>query len=107
SMPAGIELAGVLNGDIEIRSAFKNPYIQSDIEAKGIEFNKTPVGDMILKADLDQSTQLVNLAAELKNQGKQSLFVNGTYDALNKENSLDLAMRLNDSELIIFQPFLR
>src|SRR5690606_34972995 len=54
SMPAGIELAGVLNGDIEIRSAFKNPYIQSDIEAKGIEFNKTPVGDMILKADLDQ-----------------------------------------------------
>jgi len=107
SKPAGIELAGVLNGDIDIRSFFKNPYVQSDIEAKGIEFNHTPVGDLVLKADLDQSTQLVNLAAEIKNQGRQSLFVNGTYNALDKENSLDLAMRLNDSQLIIFQPFLR
>ena len=107
SLSAGIELAGLMNGNVEIRSILKNPFIQSDIQAKGIQYNQTAIGDLVLKADLDQTTKLVNLAAEIKNEGQQSLFVRGTYNALLEENSLKLAMRLNDSELILFEPFLR
>jgi len=107
SQPAGIEMAGLMNGEVEVRSLLKNPFIQSDITAKGIEYNQTAIGDLVLKADLDQTSKLVNLIAEIRNEGTQSLFVKGTYNAVQEENSLKLAMRLNDSEIILFEPFLR
>src|SRR5690606_985963 len=107
SKSAGIEIEGLMNGNIEIRSLLKNPFIQSDITARGIKYNQTSIGDLVLKADLDRTTNLVNLEADIKNGNQQSLYVKGTYSAVQKENSLDLTMRLNDSQLILFQPFLR
>ncbi|TCK83264.1 uncharacterized protein DUF490 [Albibacterium bauzanense] len=107
SRTAGIELNGLMEGDIEIRSLLKNPFIQSDISAQGIEYNQVMIGDLTLKADLDRSTQLVNLEAEVNNDGDQSLFVEGTYNAVQEDNSLDLTVRLNDSQLVLFAPFLK
>src|SRR5690606_35245763 len=40
-------------------------------------------------------------------QGEQSLFVEGTYNAVQEDNSLDLAVRLNESQLVLFAPFLK
>ncbi len=107
SRTAGIELNGLMEGDIEIRSLLKNPFIQSDIRAQGIEYNQVMIGDLTLKADLDRSTQLVNLEAEVNNEGDQSLFVEGTYNAVQEDNSLDLTVRLNDSQLVLFAPSLK
>lgn len=104
---AGIELAGVMNGDVDVKSVLKNPYVQTNIHADGIKYNNTAIGDLVLVAGLDQASRLVNMEAEIKNEGRQSLAVDGTYNAMDKENALDLTMRLNDSQLILFEPFLK
>src|SRR5690606_5017851 len=107
SKSAGIEMSGLMNGDFEIRSLLKHLFIQSDIQAKGIQFNQTAIGDLSLKAGFDQTSKLVNLTAEVKNKGRRSFFVNGTYNAMLEENNLDLELRLNNSPIILFQPFLQ
>src|SRR5690606_10641152 len=73
SKTVGIELTGLMEGDIEVRSLLKNPFIQSHISAKSIEYNQVMIGDLVLKADLDQNTRLVNLEAEVNNEEQQSL----------------------------------
>ncbi|HUH20139.1 translocation/assembly module TamB domain-containing protein [Albibacterium sp.] len=107
SKTVGIELEGLMEGDIEIRSLLKNPFIQSDINAQRIEYNKVMIGDLVLNADYDRSSKLVNLEAEINNEGIQSLFVEGTYNAIQEDNSLDLKVKLSDSQLVLFTPFLR
>src|SRR5690606_10233550 len=104
---AGIHLDGLLNGNVEVKSLLKNPFIQSDIKVTDIEFNNILVGDMDLKADLDQTTKLVNLAVEIESGGRRSLSVEGTYNVLSEGNSLNLNMKLDENQLVLFQPFVR
>ncbi len=104
---AGIELAGLMNGSVEVRSAFQRPFIQSNITANDITYNQIGIGDLNLAADFDQTSRLVNMEASIDHLGQQTLLVEGTYNAMDEENSLDLEMRLNESQLVVFSPFLR
>lgn len=102
----GVELSGEMNGVMEIRSILKHPYVQSDIQTTDMYYNETLIGDMDLQAALDQTTKLVNLTAEITKQGRPTLQLDGTYDASLKEDNLDLRLKMQDNELIVFQPFL-
>jgi len=104
---AGIELVGLMNGAVEIRSAFERPFIQSNITASDIIYNQIAIGDLNLAADFDQTTRLVSMEASLDHQGRQTLLAEGTYNAMDEEDPLNLGMRLNESQLVVFSPFLR
>ena len=102
----GIELKGELNGEMAIRSLLHNPYIQSDIITSDMYYNNTLIGDMDLQAGLDQNTKLVHVKAEITKQDVPTLQLEGTYDASRRDNNLDIELRMQNNELVIFQPFL-
>lgn len=105
--PLGIELAGKLNGDFQVYSLLKNPYVSADISSSDIFYNNREIGDMVFKAQMDPVTDLVGLNMEITRQDVKTLKVTGKYDAKARENSLDLKAKLDDSEIVLFEPFLK
>ena len=104
--PSGIELQGILNGQMTISSLLKNPYFIADIGTHDIRYNDIDVGDLVLQADFDQHTQLVNVNMEVKNRGVNTIIATGTYNA-SAVNKLDMLVKLNQTELLLFQPLLK
>ncbi len=107
TVPLGIELSGLMNGEVQIKALLDRPYVQSDLQAQEIVFNQTTIGDMTLDAELDPETRLVKVAMEIEDGGVESLTVNGTYNASDEVSPLDLQAHMDENPLVIFGPFLR
>ncbi|QNL50531.1 translocation/assembly module TamB domain-containing protein [Olivibacter sp. SDN3] len=105
--PLGINLQGKLNGDFQLVSVFKNPYISADVNSSDIVYNDRGIGDMTLLAEMDPATNLVGLDMKIQYQGAETLKIKGSYDAVAQENSLKLNAALEDSEIVLFEPFLK
>ncbi len=105
--PLGIELEGKLNGNFQLFSLLKNPYISADINSSDIYYNGREIGDMTLTAKMDPASDLVGMNMEVNRQGTKTLRITGSYDAKASENSLDLIANLEDSEIVLFEPFLK
>lgn len=105
--PLGINLQGKLNGDFQLVSVFRNPYISADINSSGIVYNDREIGDMTLVAEMDPTTNLLGLDMKIQYEGAQTLKIEGSYDAIAEENSLRLRAALEDSEIVLFEPFLK
>jgi len=106
TLPAGIHLNGVLNGHMEIVSVLKNPYLSADITATDVYVNHTEIGDMVLQADFDRVRELVNVKMETIRDGMTTLTATGTYDATTPTDPLAIHANMNQTELVLFQPFL-
>lgn len=107
TVPLGIDLAGMMNGEVQIRSLLEQPFIQSDIRADDIVYNETAIGDMTVGAALDPETRVVRVKVDIQDGGVESLTLNGVYDASNEESPLNLQAHMDENPLIIFSPFLR
>ncbi|SKB77427.1 Family of unknown function [Parapedobacter luteus] len=106
TLPSGIELEGILNGRMDVSSVLKNPYALADMEARSVHFNRTALGDVLLQADFDRTTELVNVRLEVVNGQVNTLSATGTYNAAAATDKLNVKATLNQSELVVFQPFL-
>ncbi len=106
TQPSGVKLRGVLDGRMDVSSVLKNPYLLADIAAKTVYVNETEIGDISLQADFDRVSELVNVAVETNRSGTKTMVATGTYDVAAEANKLNIAAHLNQSELILFQPFL-
>lgn len=105
--PLGIDLQGKLNGDFHVFSLLKNPYVSADIHSSDIYYNDREIGDMTLFAKMDPVTDLVGVNMEITRQDTKTLKITGSYNAKAQENSLNLNAALEDSEIVLFEPFLR
>lgn len=105
--PLGIELDGVLNGDIKLNSAFKRPYLSANISTSPLVYNQIPIGQLVLLADFNPQTQIANLDLQLLDDQKRGLTLQGTYHTQNGEDGINLRGHLRQAELILLQPFLR
>ncbi|WP_257668657.1 translocation/assembly module TamB domain-containing protein [Parapedobacter tibetensis] len=106
TQPSGIGLRGMLNGRMDVSSVLKTPYAIADIEAEDVHLNNTEIGDMLLQADFDRPSRLVNVKLEVARGDVKTIMATGTYNATAETDKLNMEAKLNRSELIIFQPFL-
>lgn len=105
--PLGVDLEGKLNGNFQLFSLLKNPYVSADINSSDIYYNGREIGDMTLTAKMDPVSDLVGLNMEINRQETKTLRITGSYDAKATRNSLDLTAALEDSEIVLFEPFLK
>jgi len=105
--PLGIRLDGELNGDIELHSAFKKPYLSANVQTSPLVYNQIPIGQLRLLADFDPETKQANLDLQLLDDLNKGLKLNGTYQIAGVDQELNLKGSLNQMELILFQPFVR
>ena len=107
SQASGISLKGELNGNAKLSSIGKTPKIEADIKVDSLNFNNVAIGDLTMNAELDNSTRLINVKIDIINQGQKTLNVEGTYNANADKNNLDMNVKMNNNEVIIFEPFIK
>ena len=105
--PLGIELKGFLSGDIEINSLFKKPFASSNITTTPIIYNGFPIGQLNLKADFDPEIGAANIDLALLDDQRRGVNLQGNYNFYNENEPLNLSGRLNEANLMLFQPFLK
>ncbi|MGH2623884.1 MAG: translocation/assembly module TamB domain-containing protein, partial [Sphingobacterium sp.] len=105
--PLGIEVLGELNGKIDIYSAFKKPYLSADISTTPLVYNQIPIGHLKLVADFDPESKIANLDIQLIDDIRRGLTLAGTYQLIGDSQNINLKGKLNNAELIIFQPFIK
>ncbi|MGV3509539.1 MAG: translocation/assembly module TamB domain-containing protein, partial [Sphingobacteriaceae bacterium] len=103
----GVTLAGELNGNIILSSVTKTPKLESDLVIDSLVMNNIPIGEMTLVANMDNSTKLVDMVLNIQKNGKETMNIAGNYNANSNQNTLNLDLVMDDSELVIFQPFIK
>lgn len=103
----GIKLEGLLNGDFELASLLSTPYMIGNIKANDVIYNGREIGEVTVKANMDSEIHMVDLDVDISRRGLQTLKLTGTYDIKSETDNLDLSARLQGSDLVIFEPFLK
>jgi hypothetical protein len=101
----GIKLTGVLNGNAVLNAITDHPGVESDLRADSITINKTAIGNLKLSAQLDNANKVALVNLNLLNKGLETLNLNGKYYLASEDNKLDFHIKMNQTEAIIFDPF--
>ncbi|MBC8054299.1 MAG: translocation/assembly module TamB [Sphingobacteriaceae bacterium] len=103
-----ITLGGELNGNIILSSVTtKTPKLESDLIVDSLVMNNIPIGELTLVANMDNRTKLVDMVLNIQKNGKETMNIYGDYNANSDKNTLNLRMKMDESELVIFQPFMK
>jgi hypothetical protein len=105
---ANVSLTGILKGDVFITGVTKNPGVDAHLGIDSLRLNKTLVGNVKIESSLDNDRKQANVKLNILNRGLETLNIGGTY-ALGKENAdkLDVDIKMNQSEAIILEPFVK
>ncbi len=105
---AGIQLKGSLNGDINITSLLKSPGVAASLGIDSLMMNKTLVGDVKIESDLGNDRKQANVKVNVNNHGLETVNIAGLYQiGKGKEDNLDFDVKMNQTEAIIFEPFIK
>jgi len=104
---ANVSLNGTLNGDVFLTGVTKSPGIDAHLGIDSLKLNNTLVGNVKLESKLDNDRKEANVKLNVLNRGLETLNIGGTY-ALGKEgDKLDFDVKMNQTEAIIFEPFIK
>ena len=105
---SGILLRGSLNGDVTLTSITKKPGVDANLGIDSLMMNKTLVGDIKIVSDLDNDKGLANVKLNITNHGLETMNIAGAY-LLAKESgdNLDFNIKMDHTEAIIFEPFIK
>jgi hypothetical protein len=102
-----IKLGGTLNGDVVLSSIIKSPGVDSHLKIDSFKMNKTLVGDIKIASSLDNERKQANVNLNILNKGLETMNINGAYILGKEGDKLDFDVKMNKTEVIIFEPFVK
>jgi hypothetical protein len=106
---SGVLLKGSLNGDVLLSSIAKSPGVDANLGIDSLTMNKTLVGDVKIKSTLDNEREAAKVNLNITNHGLETMNIAGIY-ALGKKgdsDNLDFDIKMDKTEAIIFEPFIK
>ncbi|MDP9079089.1 MAG: translocation/assembly module TamB domain-containing protein [Bacteroidota bacterium] len=105
---AGIRLKGHLNGDVILTSIMKTPGIDAKLGIDSLAMNKTLVGDVKIESTLGNDRKQADVKINIRNKGLETMNLAGVYQiGHGVEDNLDFDVKMNQTEAIIFDPFIK
>ncbi|MDB4919735.1 translocation/assembly module TamB domain-containing protein [Mucilaginibacter sp.] len=105
---AGIQLKGSLNGDVNLTSIMKSPGVDAKLGIDSLIMNKTLVGDVKIESTLGNDRKQADVNVNIKNRGLETMNISGVYQiGHGTEDNLDFDVNMNQTEAIIFEPFIK
>lgn len=98
-------LGGTLNGKLSIRDVYQTPIIESELLLRELSYQKTLIGDVRGRGEWDQTTQRLNVNANVNRNGADIVTLTGNYIPQRKGNPLDLKANFDNAELKTLEPF--
>lgn len=105
--PLGIELKGFLNGNIELSSLFDKPLASGNIHTTPIIYNGLAIGQLNLNGDFDPDQGTANIDLSLLDEQQSGITFQGYYNFYDVNEPLNLSGKLKETNLVLFQPFLK
>jgi len=87
--PMPLDIKGIIDGNIIISSALKDPLIQSDISIDGFSILGGDYGDVSVKSQWNSLKKVADISAGNNLNGKKNFDVSGFYDPGNKQFRID------------------
>jgi hypothetical protein len=104
----GVLLKGSLNGDVLLSSIMKSPGIDAHLGIDSLIMNKTLVGDVKIESTLDNERKQADIKMNIHNRGLETMNIAGAYQlGHDKADNLDFDVKMNHTEAIIFEPFIK
>ncbi len=104
----GVLFKGTMNGDVNVSAITKSPGIDAKLGIDSLMMNKTLVGDVKIESDLDNSRKQANAKLNIHNHGLETMNISGKYlIGHNEPDGLDFDVKMNQTEAIIFEPFIK
>jgi len=100
------DLAGKLNGFIEIKNYFNTPEIQSDVSIDSLYVDSFLVGDFYGKTEWGRRKESLKIKAYLDRGNKRTVNINGDYYPKKEQEQLDLKANFDQANINILEPFL-
>jgi hypothetical protein len=79
------DLKGIINGDIVISSALKNPLIQSNLRINGFSLLGGDYGDLSVMSQWNSSRKVADISASNNLNGNRNIDIKGNYDPGTKQ----------------------
>jgi hypothetical protein len=104
----GVNLSGTMNGVANLSSILDQPNIASNITVDSLFYNNTSIGDLKLKTAYNYGKEDVDVDATIFKNNAKTMDIKGDVDfAKTATNNLNLDIILDQTELIIIQPFVK
>lgn len=105
---AAIKLKGTMNGDVLLSAVTKSPVFDSHLAIDSFTMNKTLIGNVKIASSLDSSRSQANVKMNIINRGLETMNIAGAYlIGKGAEDKLDFDVKMNQTEAIIFEPFVK
>jgi hypothetical protein len=105
---SGVLLKGALNGDVIVSSVIKKPGLDANLTIDSLTMNKTLVGDVKIKSKLDNQREQADVNVNITHQGLETLNIAGIYTlGHDAGDNLDFDVKMDHTEAIIFEPFVK
>jgi hypothetical protein len=105
---SGVLLKGSLNGDVVLTSVIKKPGVDANLTIDSLTMNKTLVGDVKIKSKLDNQREQADIKMNITHQGLETLNLAGVYTlGHDAGDNLDFDIKMDHTEAIIFEPFVK
>jgi hypothetical protein len=105
---AGVMLKGTLNGDVLLSGVTKSPVFDSHLAIDSFTMNKTLIGNVKIASSLDSARTQANVKMNIINRGLETMNIAGAYlIGKQTDDKLDFDIRMNQTEAIILDPFVK
>lgn len=103
-----IKMKGMLNGDVLLSGVTKTPAFDAHLAIDSFTMNKTLIGNVKITSSLDSNRSQANAKMTIMNRGLETMNIAGAY-LLGKdiEERLNFDIKMNQTEAIIFAPFVK
>jgi hypothetical protein len=101
----GLKLNGNVNGETKLSNILKSPEIHDNIKIDSLVFNDTYIGSLTDTSSYDRSKNIANIFTNIVAADRETLRASGNLDLEKKE--IDLAVKLDKSELAVLGPFVK
>lgn len=103
-----IKMKGMLNGALLLSGVTKSPAFDAHLDIDSFVMNKTLIGNVKIASSLDSNRSQANAKMVIMNRGLETMNIDGAY-LLGKdtEDRLNFDIRMNQTEAIIFAPFVK
>lgn len=100
------KISGVVNGSIEAKDLYHNPFVQNKVVIKNLTVDEFLVGNVSGLNQWNREQKRFDLNLSLERNGKKTVEMEGFYDP-SLASPLDVNAKLENTNIKIIEPFMR
>jgi hypothetical protein len=98
---------GVVNGNVQARDLYHNPFVQNNITIKNLTVDQFLVGNVSGANEWNREKKRFDLNFSLERNGKRTVEMDGYYDPQQTSSPLSVNAKLQNTNIKIIEPFMR